>query len=260
VKEQAQKHAGTEARSERLNSLTRVRPNPAQSPVRPMSGRQVYAGTHAGSGSSSLRASVPPCLRASPRAFSMVEMLIALMVSTMLLSACLVALDSSFKSYETTTESASTHVVSRLVMHRVMAMVRQGEEFGPYPMGVLIPTKIESPYIEFVSHEDEATGERQVTRLEKVADPNLAGSFLLEYKQWNYVNSVLVNSFTYPLIRNVRDAKFTLEYDIGPVLTRATVDLTINPNNAGTSATSITTDLEAPVLRLISSASPRKID
>jgi len=190
----------------------------------------------------------------------MVEMLIALTVSSLLLSACLVALDGSFKSYETTTESASTHVVSRLVMHRVMAMLRQGEEFGPYPMGVLNPTKIESSYIEFVSFEDLVAGSRQVTRLEKIPDPLNPGSFLLEYKRWDYLNSALVRSFDSPLIRNLKDARFMLEYDIGPVLTRATVDLTINPNNATTSATSLASHMEAPVLRLISSASPRKLN
>lgn len=198
--------------------------------------------------------------RALRRAFSMVEMLIALTVSSLLLSACLVALDSSFKSYEATTESASTHVVSRLVMYRVMAMIRQGEEFGPYPMGVLNPTKIESAYVEFVSHEDEATGERQVTRLEKVADPNNSGSFILQYQRWDYLNGALVQTFTHPLIRNLMDAKFTLEYDMGPKLTRATVDLTIKPDDITTSATSIATDLDTPVVRLISSASPRKLD
>src|SRR5205814_3428652 len=97
----------------------------------------------------------PSCSR---RAFSMIEMLIAFTISALLLTACLVALDSSFKSYEATTESASTHVVSRLVMHRLMAMIRQGEEFGPYPLGIVIPTRIESDYLEFVSFQDSATG------------------------------------------------------------------------------------------------------
>ncbi len=213
-----------------------------------------------------LYACMPVCLyasrplRAFRKGFSMVEMLIALTVSALLLSACLVALDSSFKSYEMTTESASTHVVSRLVMHRVMAMIRQGQEFGPYPLGVTSPTKIDSTYIEFVSLDNAATGQRQVTRLEKVVDPALQGSFQLQYQRWEYTNGTLTRSFTYPLIRNLKDARFTLEYDIGPKLTQATVDLTIQPDDMRSSATSIATDLHAPVLRLISSASPRKLD
>jgi prepilin-type N-terminal cleavage/methylation domain-containing protein len=198
--------------------------------------------------------------RCARRAFSMVEMLIALTISSLLLTACLVALDSSFKSYEATTDSASTHVVSRLVMHRVMAMIRQGEEFGPYPLNVLIPTKIDSPYIEFVSLEDGATGQRQVTRLERVDDPQATGTYQLQYRRWDYVNGVLQNTFTYPLIRNLKDAHFTLEYDIGPRLTRATVDLAIRPDDVSTVATNIHTELQSPVLRLVASASPRRLD
>ena len=192
--------------------------------------------------------------------FSMVEMLIALTISSLLLSACLVALDSSFKAYETTTESASTHVVSRLVMHRMMAMIRQGEEFGPYPIGVVTPTKIDSTYIEFVSLQDDMTGERQVTRIEKAADPQVQNTFVLQYRRWDYVNGTLVQSFTHPLIRNLKEAKFTLEYDIGPRLTRATVDLTIKPDDITTNATAIATDLHTPTLRLVASASPRRLD
>lgn len=198
--------------------------------------------------------------RGTRRGFSLVEMLIAFTISALLMTACLVALDSSFKSYETTTESASTHVVSRLVMHRIMAMIRQGEEFGPYPVGVVIPTRIDSDYVEFVSYRNDATGERQVTRLEKAEDPQAPDTYQLQYQRWDYVNGVLQQTFTYPLIRNLKEARFTLEYDIGPRLTRATVDLSIKPDDVSTVATNIHTELQSPVVRLISSASPRKLD
>jgi prepilin-type N-terminal cleavage/methylation domain-containing protein len=194
------------------------------------------------------------------RAFSMVEMLIALMISSLLLTACLVALDSSFKSYEATTESASTHVVSRLVMHRVMAMIRQGEEFGPYPLDVLVPTRVESDYIEFVSFQDPTTGVRQVTRLEKAADPQAANTFQLQYHRWDYLNGTLTQSFSYPLVRNLKEAHFSLEFDVGPRLMRATVDLTIKPDDVSTSASTLRTELHDPVLRLVASASPRRLD
>jgi hypothetical protein len=85
--------------------------------------------------------------------------------------------------------------------------------------------------------------------------------FQLQYRRWDYVNGTLVRSFSYPLIRNLQDAKFTLEYDVGPVLRHATVDLTIRPNDSSVAnATMIHTDLDAPTLRLIASASPRKLD
>jgi hypothetical protein len=83
----------------------------------------------------------------------------------------------------------------------------------------------------------------------------------LNYRRWDYVNGALVRSFSYPLLRNLQDAKFTLEYDVGPVLRQATFDMTIKPNDVAVSqATTIHSDLQAPTLRLIASASPRRLD
>jgi prepilin-type N-terminal cleavage/methylation domain-containing protein len=192
--------------------------------------------------------------------FSMVELLIALTISSMLLAACLVALDSSFKSYESTTETAATHVVSRLVMHRMLTMIRQGEEFGPYPYSVLEPTQLESTYVEFVSYDNEYTGERQVTRLERVEDPTNEGMFVLQYRRWDYLNGVQVDTSVHPLLRNLIDMRFTLEYDRGPRLRRLTIDMSVRPEDARTNVTAIHTTLAEPVLRLIASTSPRRLD
>jgi prepilin-type N-terminal cleavage/methylation domain-containing protein len=196
---------------------------------------------------------------AARRAFSLVEMLIALTISAMLLTACMVALDTSFKAYETTTESASTHVVSRMVMYRALAMIRSGEEFGPYPVGVLKPTQIDSAYIEFVSFKDDATGRRQVTRLERVADPAAgAAMFQLMFKRWDYLNGTQVGFVQYPIIRNLLAANFTLEYDRGPRLRRATIDMTVKPDDD--QAVAVSSTMEPPVLRLVASTSPRRLD
>ena len=67
------------------------------------------------------------------RGFSLVEMLIALAICAALLVAVLSALVASFRAYQATTEQASTHVVGRIVMHRMMALVRKGVAFGPHP-------------------------------------------------------------------------------------------------------------------------------
>src|SRR5690606_2285844 len=70
------------------------------------------------------------------RGFSLIEMLVALAITSALLSASLAALDTSFKSYQMTSQSASTHVVTRIVMHRMRSMIRVGTEFGPFPEDV----------------------------------------------------------------------------------------------------------------------------
>jgi prepilin-type N-terminal cleavage/methylation domain-containing protein len=195
--------------------------------------------------------------RSAPRrAFSLVEMLIALAISAALLTASLAALDASFKSYKMTSESASTHVVSRIVMQRVMAMIRTGKEFGPYPDDVLDPAQnpLVSTYIEFVSLDDPAAERRQITRIERRTE---SGHQELWFTITTYVDGVMVETQSRPLIQNLQDALFTLEFDVGPRLRRATVDLTIQPDDLQDGA--IAADTQTPVIRYISSATPRQL-
>ena len=103
------------------------------------------------------------------RGFSLVEMLIALTITATLFTATLVALDAAFKGYKHTTEGASTHVVSRIVMSRIMTMVRTGTEFGPYPADPLDPelNPVHSNFIEFVAIDDPANLYQRVVRVER---------------------------------------------------------------------------------------------
>lgn len=195
------------------------------------------------------------------RGFSLIEMLIALSISATLLAATLSALDASFKSYEVTSESASTHVVSRIVTHRVLTMIRTGTDFAPYPSDVLDPAQnpIVADYIEFVSGEDESAGTMQVTRIERQTDDEAGdGTFLLAYRIFEMKDGAVVSEETRPLIRGLKEASFTLEYDIGPVLRRATMDLTIQPNDLQDAK--ISSDQDAPLIRLVSSTSPRQLE
>jgi hypothetical protein len=184
-------------------------------------------------------------------------MLIALSITAMLLTAALVALDASFKSYKMTSDSASTHVVTRIIVHRISTMIRTGRDFGPYPLDVLNPADnpLESLYIEFVSGEDPVTGFRQITRIEVVPDTaagNGTQMLNLVMTQETSTNPVVVER---PLLRGVTDGRFTLEYDIGPVLKQATIDLTVLPDTTA----SIHGDLEAPTIRFVTSARPRQL-
>ena len=82
------------------------------------------------------------------RGFNLVELLIALAITAALLSAVMVALNASFVAYQTTTEVASTHTISRLIMNRMLTMIRTGSEFGPYPVNPL-ESIVTSDFIQF---------------------------------------------------------------------------------------------------------------
>lgn len=194
------------------------------------------------------------------RGFSLIEMLVALAISALLLTASLAALDASFRSYKVTTDSASTHVVSRIVMHRLMTMIRTGQDFAPFPADVFNPNQnpMISNFIEFVSVDDPANNFRQVTRLEAVPDPNgPIGSLMLQLILENDNNGTITREER-PLIRGLLDATFTLEYVPGPRLSRATVDLTIMPNDG--EAARLALDVDAPTIRLVASTSPRQLE
>lgn len=192
--------------------------------------------------------------------FSLIEMMVALGISAALLTASLAALDTSFKSYQQTSETASTHVVTRIVVHRVLTMIRTGREFAPYPLDVL--DQAQNPMftnsIEFVSAEDDAINYREITRIFAEIDPEATdGSQRLMLTLDEFTDGVLTASETRPLLRGVLDATFTLEYDIGPMLRRATIDLTVEASDIG--AAGLNANWDTPSLRLIASASPRRL-
>jgi hypothetical protein len=215
----------------------------------------------------------------------MVELLIALTISSVLLTTALVALDSTFKRYTVVSENASTHVVARTVMHRIQAMIRTGSDFAPYPVDVLDTTQNprDYSYIEFVSQRDASGSPREITRIERRAastttinseSTRLRGPFVL----WVRVTSFAPGSSSptvqeFPMLDGVAAANFNLEYEPGPRLVRATVDLTVLPlanavqtNESGTFATtttggnlkrSITSDATGQTIRLVATTSPR---
>ncbi|MBK7404851.1 MAG: prepilin-type N-terminal cleavage/methylation domain-containing protein [Phycisphaerales bacterium] len=195
-------------------------------------------------------------------AFSIVELLVAMTISSLLLTATLAALDASFKSYKVTTESASSHVVARMVMHRLTTMIRTGEDFGPYPLNpildpVLVP---DPPAIEFVTRRDEDAGTETIARVERRDAPDGSAA---RFELW-YVETVMLDGEPvgepkeYPLLNNVQNITFTLYYDVGPRLREATVDLTIRPDDLKDAA--IAAGLDSASLRLVSTISPRRVD
>jgi len=146
-------------------------------------------------------------------------------------------------------------------MHRLMTMIRTGSEFGPYPVDPLdrAQNPVDSTFIEFVSINDPNTLRRQVLRVER-RDAAIAaeGPFELWYVQVDFTNGVETSRIQRPLLTGVQQVRFELEYDVGPRLKTATVDLTVRANDFQDAQ--IQGDLETPSIRLVSSVSPRRLD
>lgn len=197
------------------------------------------------------------------RGFSMVELLLALAIVSMVLTSAMVALDAAFKGYRATTDTASTHVVSRLVMNRMIAMIRNGTEFGPFPSDVLNPLQnpMDSSFIEFVSFEDEDTDIRQVTRIEfrEAGDGEDYGAlwFMLYTFEAGVQQGEPVEA---RMIPNVEAASFELQYSVGPKLDRATIDLLIRPNDdLDPIGVEKRNENNNEPIRLVGSATPRRL-
>lgn len=197
------------------------------------------------------------------RGFSMIEVLIALTISSSLLAATLAALDASFKQYKSTTESASTHVVSRIVMHRVLSMIRTGVEFGPFPADVynVNQNPVVSDFIEFLSERDLAEGLQRITRIELRPGEveNGPGELWYVLIDADAEDPLIIEER--PLIRGVVEISFTLNYNRQTfALNRATVDMTIEPNDSEDLRIGALADPSAPqTIRLVASAAPRQM-
>ncbi|HEX2838039.1 MAG TPA: prepilin-type N-terminal cleavage/methylation domain-containing protein [Phycisphaerales bacterium] len=194
------------------------------------------------------------------RGFSMIEVLVSLMITGLLLTATLTALDASFKAYQVTTEGASSNVIARTVMHRMSAMVRTGTDFGPYPDDVLDAANnpMDSTFMEFSL--GEVAGGTRVVRLERRDAPQGSSA---PYELW-YVEQLVdgagavTTDEARPLLVGLTELNFNLEYDVGPRLKRATIDLTVLPNDFQDA--SFKTELHTDTIRLVSTVSPRKLD
>jgi prepilin-type N-terminal cleavage/methylation domain-containing protein len=182
------------------------------------------------------------------RGFNLVELLMALAISAALLSATMVSLDASFMAYQTTTEVASTHTIGRLTMNRLLTLIRTGTEFAPFPNDPR-DSIVESDFIQF------RTGD--------------AGDIMTI--QWIETDPVLQNNSLYVVIDGNEHLllegvvaqtdddgdpimPFTLEYERGLELYRATIDLAIQPDD------NMNVDLDGnyqQTIRLVATAMPR---
>lgn len=208
------------------------------------------------------------------RGFSLIEMLVALTISATLMTATLGALNAMFKGYEQTTDSAATHVVTRIALSRVLGMIRTGSDFGPFPSDVLSSSQnpLNADYFEYVSQRDDAERPTQITRIafrHAGHDPSLRTWAIgddpppLGYTPTTpgeiaviIVDTATGDEQTYTLIAGVSNFQVTLEYDVGPRLMRATLDITAE--TAPNDDIDVRTGAVPQTVRLVASAMPRR--
>jgi prepilin-type N-terminal cleavage/methylation domain-containing protein len=179
------------------------------------------------------------------RGFSLVEMLIALAISAALLVAVLSALVASFRAYQATTEQASTHVVGRVIMHRMMALVRNSVDFGP------LPEDARDRYVvtdEFVFVDED--GREIALRLDRAAS-----ALLMQVDDAS--EQLLLEGVRGP-VDGTGEAvgAFTLEFENGTTLVRASFDLTVDADDNASVA--LEGDEVVPI-RLVGSTAPRRL-
>ena len=186
------------------------------------------------------------------RGFNLVELLIAMAISATLLTATMMALDASFMAYQTTTEVASTHTISRLTLHRILTLIRTGRDFAPKPDNPVERIK-ESTFVDFQL-------------------PDVAGTIISV--EWDEVDEALYISVdggprqlllegvieqTFPA-GHPREGEqvppFTLEYERGFQLYRCTIDLMVQPDDNMT----VTLDGDSQeTIHLVATAMPRGV-
>ena len=182
-------------------------------------------------------------------------MIISLAISVVLLTATMVAIDTSFKSYATAAELASTQATSRLMTHRLLTLVRTSTAHGP-----LEPNALENPPVTL-------TNKVIQSHFLELLAPN--GDFVrVEYRAalqelWVVITPAGRNRPVgeHPLLGGVTNAQFFArrrENEKGLwVLERATIDVTVQPGKDATLA--LESGNNAPI-RIIASTMPRKLD
>lgn len=181
---------------------------------------------------------------------SLIEMIVALAISAMLLTATAVAIDTSFTAYAIAAESASTQTSTRMVVNRLLTLVRTSTAHGPMladtGAGVTVADDIvTSPFLivqeadgDFITISwDSVTQQMTLTR-----DPG-TGTIT-----------------TQPILGGVSSCEFTLlrrrDNNGTWVLERASIDFTVEADDDAS------LDIEVaniPAVRVIASTKPRRV-
>ncbi len=196
-----------------------------------------------------------PQTRSHPRAagLSLVEMLLALAISAMLLTATMVALDASFKAYAHAAEQASSQTATRMIAQRLITMIRTSTAHGPLvPDGATDPPvtldnqTISSHYLELM----DANG--QLMRIEYRAASQELWLVTIPPSGIAIENPLIggVTACTFQCLRRTNSEGLL-------VLHRATMDFTVLP---GEDATLTLENGAATPIRVIGSTMPRRVE
>ncbi len=178
---------------------------------------------------------------------TVIELVLALSITGMLLTATMVALDASFRAYAAAAEEASTQAQTRMITQRLTTLVRTSTAHGPLSQNSA-QRLMDSDYIELIDRKD---------------NPLTIGYDSQKKEIW-LVNGLLTQNATLPkvpLITGVAQANFTThsrrDDDFVWVLERATMDLTVVPDQDQ----SLSLERGAgAAIRVIASTMPRRLN
>jgi len=187
------------------------------------------------------------------RGLSILELLLALAITAMLLTAAAAAIAASFRAYGDAVEQASTQVSVRMISQRLLGLIRTSTAHGPLEAdsGATPPVTIDdqiitSNYIEVLDTKG------RVLRCEYRAEAE---------ELWLILNPDETDEQAQPLISGVTNAQFMLRRWLNDdgiwELERCTIDVTVQPDEDTTLALE---NGPAQAVRVVASTMPRKLE
>jgi hypothetical protein len=182
---------------------------------------------------------------------SLIELMVALPIAAMLLTATMVAIDASFKAYGSAAEEAGTQAAARMVSNRLLTLIRTSSAHGPLqsdaPKASLSGDTVTSSYIQFIDPQG-----RLMTVEYRAADEEL----------WLVIDKLDgTTPAAQPLIGGVVAASFTLQRRRNEsglfVLERATIDMRVAKDQDNTLAIESGDNTD---VRVVASTMPRLLD
>ncbi|MEM6459022.1 MAG: prepilin-type N-terminal cleavage/methylation domain-containing protein [Planctomycetota bacterium] len=189
------------------------------------------------------------------RGLSLVEMLLALAISAMLLTATMVAIDASFTAYAIAAESATTQTSTRLVVNRLLTLVRTNEAHGPLdpadaPAGETVTESgdvLTSTYLSLID------GDRNTITLRYDAAND---RIMLKKEPLSGATAT-----EQPILGGVTDCKFYLrrrtDNDGIDVLERGSIDFTVEADADASFEIEVG---DIPPVRVVASTKPRRVN